>query len=476
MPKYKKTLNLSISIACFFFILSLCVVISLVNYSALYKALFERYNVYLEDILHHIEYNIDTDDLYECIQTNQKSENYEKVQQLMNNMLDTGSVHYLYIITPLNVSETHTCLTVMTGMTKDEIENHYDEQNFLGDVFDDFPPKLVQQFVDAMEKPGEITYEIDKQITIWGMDYTGMLPLTTSSGKTFSVLAADISVEYIYKTLLRHFLINIILIIGIGLFFFIAFILWSKRNITQPIKQLEKSVVEFARTSHNQNDPDLLSYTPPVIHTDNEMKALSDAITLMSDDIKAYAKNILDAENKISDLKQSASKLGMLVYQDALTHVKNKAAYDRSSNVINLKIQKKRAEFALVMIDLNSLKKINDEYGHEKGNSYITGAASAICTIYAHSPVYRIGGDEFVVILENTDYKFRNELFEALSTTVEGYSMRTDCEPWQKISLAAGMSVFIPGTDSNIDSVFKRADKLMYENKQHMKAELEEIR
>ena len=471
MRKYKKPLNRSISIGCISLILSLCIGLSIVNCRTLYNALFERYNTYLTDILKFIDYRIDKDDLYECMVSNQKSEKYDELQELLNNILDTGGIHYLYIITPLEAEETHTCLTVMTGMTKEEIEFYYDEQNFLGDVFDDLPTEIVQHFMDAMKKPGEISFDKDSESTIWGFDYTGMLPLTTSDGKTFTVLAADISIYNIFRTLSRHTLVNIILIISIGFLGSLIFILWSRKNITKPIESLEQSVVNFARTSHDQTNPDQLIYQQPVIHTSNEVESLSDAITNMTDDIKIYAKNIIEAENKITKLRNSASKLGILAYQDSLTHVKNKTAYDKAIEALNESIRHKRAEFAFVMIDLNSLKHINDVYGHDKGNAYIIGSCAIICMIFTHSPVFRIGGDEFVVLLENTDYKFRDELMDALNASVEGYVSKTDCDPWERFSMAAGMAIFDPETDKDAESVFKRADQIMYTNKQRMKAE-----
>lgn len=56
------------------------------------------------------------------------------------------------------------------------------------------------------------------------------------------------------------------------------------------------------------------------------------------------------------------------------------------------------------MIDLNYLKLINDNFGHDKGNIAIKKICNIVCVTFKHSPVFRIGGDEFVVILENEDY------------------------------------------------------------------------
>lgn len=64
--------------------------------------------------------------------------------------------------------------------------------------------------------------------------------------------------------------------------------------------------------------------------------------------------------------------------------------------------------------------------------------------IFTHSPIFRIGGDEVVVLMENTDYNFRDELLDVLNTSVEGYIIRTACAPWEKFSMAAQEWPFTP--------------------------------
>ena len=122
---------------------------------------------------------------------------------------------------------------------------------------------------------------------------------------------------------------------------------------------------------------------------------------------------------------------------------------------------------------MNNLKKINDTYGHERGNDYIKMSCDAICRIFCHSPVFRIGGDEFVAILQGTDYKNRQMLFEQAEKVFNGSNAFKDAEPWQVLSVAIGMSDFSIETDKCLNDVFNRADEIMYDNKLGMKAALE---
>ena len=82
---------------------------------------------------------------------------------------------------------------------------------------------------------------------------------------------------------------------------------------------------------------------------------------------------------------------------------------------------------------------------------------------YNHSPVYRIGGDEFVAILRGGDYENRKELLEQIKATVLA-NQRAD-----GVIVAAGMAVF--QEEDTFATVFERADKAMYENKDRLKGE-----
>lgn len=154
---------------------------------------------------------------------------------------------------------------------------------------------------------------------------------------------------------------------------------------------------------------------------------------------------------------------------DTLTHVKNRMAYESQARDLYIKLKKDPDfKFGIAMFDVNNLKKINDELGHNAGDAYIIHSSRLICRIFKHSPVFRIGGDEFLAILTYEDYIKRNVLLETLK--MEMAELQNDDVPeTARVSIASGVAVFDPEKDSSVEDVFKRADKEMYDNKVAMK-------
>ncbi len=124
-------------------------------------------------------------------------------------------------------------------------------------------------------------------------------------------------------------------------------------------------------------------------------------------------------------------------------------------------------EFAVIVLDINGLKTVNDTYGHDFGDMLIIDACKIICKTFRHSPVYRIGGDEFAVILEGGDLKNYQKLLEDLQAGIEEYNSRA--HPGSRVSIARGIAVYDSDTDLVYANVFKRADDAMYQNKIAMK-------
>ena len=182
---------------------------------------------------------------------------------------------------------------------------------------------------------------------------------------------------------------------------------------------------------------------------------------------------LIRAKNEAKKHSMKVRELSHRVFVDALTSVRNKGGYDDYILHLKERIKKKDVvEFGICMFDCDNLKVINDKYGHEKGDVYLKTAAKAICEVFQHSPVFRIGGDEFTLILLNEDFKNRTELinlFKVNSNTVNEQAKND----WEQIHISIGCAVSELSNMASVDDVMRKADQLMYENKRKRKGSKE---
>ena len=147
---------------------------------------------------------------------------------------------------------------------------------------------------------------------------------------------------------------------------------------------------------------------------------------------------------------------------DELTGVKNKHAYaDTVKKMNSLLASAQYPPFAVAVFDINNLKQINDTKGHQAGDRYIIRGCNTICRFFKHSPVFRIGGDEFVAIV--TGYDYLN--IESIMTRFKKHNRKNQKKG--DVVIAAGVSRY--QNDRNVSPVFKRADAEMYINKRQLK-------
>ena len=181
----------------------------------------------------------------------------------------------------------------------------------------------------------------------------------------------------------------------------------------------------------------------------------NDEIGVLTRTFKQLAAN---TESRISSAEKMASV-------DPLTGVKNKNAYAQWEKDFDARIEKGEQEpFAAVVCDINGLKTVNDLHGHKEGDVCIKEACAKVCSAFSHSPVFRIGGDEFAVILTGEDYERREELVEQANAVPED---RSKIGPGETI--AAGMAEFDKDRHRSLSNVFEDADRAMYERKQSLK-------
>lgn len=154
-----------------------------------------------------------------------------------------------------------------------------------------------------------------------------------------------------------------------------------------------------------------------------------------------------------------------MVYTDPMTGARSKQAYLEEETNLDRRIKDGTlTHLGIVVFDLNDLKTINDTLGHETGNIYIYKAFVLISEFFTNSPVYRIGGDEFVVILQGEDYRYRETLIASFNHQID------ENKKTGQVVISSGMAILIPNKDTSFSSVFERADHKMYMRKKALKA------
>lgn len=175
----------------------------------------------------------------------------------------------------------------------------------------------------------------------------------------------------------------------------------------------------------------------------------------------------------VRSIREMASKLEGYVYRDKLTGLRNTAAYmSKGAELDERGKTDDGLRYGVIIFDANFLKKVNDQYGHESGNELIRHASKVICKVFAHSPVYRIGGDEFAAILEGQDYERRERLLMRFDEEAAAECFEVEGGNLLNVSVARGLGVYEPGMD--FAAVAKLADAAMYEHKSVIKEALGE--
>ena len=175
----------------------------------------------------------------------------------------------------------------------------------------------------------------------------------------------------------------------------------------------------------------------------------------------------MNSKQILLHMMQLSLEIKAELFRDALTGVKNKSAYRNTESKTDALIKENICEdFSVFVFDLNDLKKINDNLGHDEGDKYIRAGSSLICNTFKNSPVFRIGGDEFAAILTGSDFDIREELNNSIKKQVESNKRNGG------VVIAVGNADYASGHDTCLLDVFKRADKEMYEDKHRLKSML----
>ena len=153
-----------------------------------------------------------------------------------------------------------------------------------------------------------------------------------------------------------------------------------------------------------------------------------------------------------------------LAYEDGLTGLMNRMAFNREIE----EASELKSDCTLIMLDMNDLKRVNDELGHDMGDKYISRIAEMMKQAFCHGEkCFRIGGDEFFVmaLYGNSDPRFEESL-NRMTEQVEDFNRSPDCKV--PLGIAYGHAEYVPG-EKDIEEQIRLADQKMYEMKAEMK-------
>lgn len=177
----------------------------------------------------------------------------------------------------------------------------------------------------------------------------------------------------------------------------------------------------------------------------------------------------LAVQQDISEKRRLESEIRYLAYHDTLTHLPNRMLFrDRVEQSI-AQAKRTQGKLAVLFIDLDGFKAVNDTYGHNNGDRLLEQVAERmrIC-VRAGDTVARLGGDEFTVLLREVKDMKSIELVaqKLLEVTAKPYELEGDTKA--SVSFSIGISVY-PEHGDNFDALLSHADQSMYEAKQNGK-------
>ena len=338
-----------------------------------------------------------------------------------------------------------------------------EEYMYLGDTYHndlDYNPILWKTWETGEIQDGFMVWHNQ-----WGDNYSCYVPVIIN-GEKVGLVVTEIDIADVNSEIMKNTLTQVGLIAGVLLVCLMAALIYINRQFISKIVRLEAGVHDYTSTKNAE----IVASIEKNVNGQDEIVTLSDEIISMIIEIENYIKSLMQINEALAKEKGNSARLSDLAHKDALTGVRNRSAYEKEMQRLEWGLADGETEFAIAVIDLNFLKRINDTYGHEQGNYAIKKLCHIVCHVFEHSPVFRTGGDEFVAVLKNDDFKNRDKLVEEFNSQLEMLKMDESLEPWEQISAAIGVAVYDKEYDSSVDNVFKRTEEIMYARKKDMKA------
>ena len=238
-------------------------------------------------------------------------------------------------------------------------------------------------------------------------------------------------------------------------------------SLVRPVRRLTDAALKYdVRDLDSTHD----RFMKLQVNTRDELEDLTESFKKMEGDVHTKINELIDLNKKLDISEKETEKMTEIANKDALTGVRSKTAYDADAAEIDHALQAgEYVNFGIAMIDLNDLKVINDVYGHANGDIALIKLSNLICAVFVHSSVYRVGGDEFVVIVRNAEYRKVKAAIDEFNGKIAFLQDDEDLPPAERTFAALGYATYDPKLDTCVKDVYNRADHAMYAHKHEMK-------
>jgi diguanylate cyclase (GGDEF)-like protein len=227
----------------------------------------------------------------------------------------------------------------------------------------------------------------------------------------------------------------------------------NQHNVTQ--------VIVAMREGEAKDNPE-----QEIVMSTHSFEGKVSMINRMATFIKATSEELAEANGKLAEtnekLEAANRQLSELAVTDAMTGIGNKTAYFAKVRELDAEIAAGKGSFTVGVFDMNGLKTINDSYGHEYGDKAIIDAAGALISVFGKDRLYRIGGDEFIAVLEGEEEIAG--LFKKLDSALSEANRR-EKKYETPLSMSKGYALYDRECDREYREVAHRADDAMYEDK-----------
>lgn len=300
-------------------------------------------------------------------------------------------------------------------------------------------------YTEALHQASLGTAAVDKEPygDRWGRFYSAYCPVFDSNGKVGGIVCVDFDADW-YEEQIAGLIRTTGIVTALSTSFTFIIIIGIVSNYRRRIKYIldeMNNVTDGIETLVNET-----------YHGRKKEVIISDEHRTSNDDIAELTDKIISLEDKLSD---EIEYVRSQAYIDQLSGLGNRTAYEEHIELIDKKIMTEQTPFNVIVFDINGLKTINDTYGHDKGDSAIVTVSTVLKEIFENFNIYRVGGDEFIVIIE-----------EKLDESKDLINKVTDSLKENDIvSVSKGFASFVPYYDMRYKDVFQRADQTMYEDK-----------